>query len=182
MKKINHLLPKALFLIFILSQSNCTVDIEGAPCNPQLDNCPSGQYCSEEGVCRMGVKSIKDVMPDVSSEDRAEVRDIKEDIYLSDTAADEQTKDTDTEEDIIVSEDADVFYYDVSPDVTDISDAGCSNKCNKGEKVCISQYAINECVFNNDTGCYEWSGEKFCNTPPENKCNGNTAIVYNPDG
>ncbi|MCX7944268.1 MAG: hypothetical protein N2746_07160 [Deltaproteobacteria bacterium] len=187
MKMLSHISHIGLFLfitIVSIFYVRCSVDIEGAPCDPQLDNCPSGQYCSEEGICRFGNKDIKSVVKDAVLEDKEGFKDIKEDTYLSDTVTVSDTL-LEDEGDIHYIEDegdigyldADVNYTDISVDVYldagdtgDIRDIGCTNECNGGEKLCVSEDSIKECIFNNNTGCYEWSSEKFCNTPPQNKC------------
>lgn len=184
-----------LLLIVLSFFQSCSVDIEGAPCDPEKNNCPSGQYCTSEGVCRYGSRditiNIRDAISDSTNIDTGEDAisgEIVEDILLSDREeiydASEDTMDSgDISNDIEDIADTSDIIDIGDVEVTDILDGGCISECSSGEKRCISNNSLKECVLNNSSGCYEWSGEIFCNTPPDNYCkNNNTLIVYENSG
>jgi hypothetical protein len=185
-----------VLLIGALNLSSCAVDISGAPCDPQKDNCPKGQYCSEEGVCKYGSKDVNiipsdtfasDVTRDIISKDYSDIEDIYEDV--SDIQDISDAGDIEDFEDNAI----DVIEGDVTDAISDVADTGdisdviydgnCINVCNPGESKCITGNSLIECQFNGQTGCYEWSDEIVCNTPPSNTCvDSQTLRIYNQTG
>jgi|GEM_PF-4320296 len=153
-----------LLVMFFVTIFSCTVDITGAPCNPEKNNCPSGQYCSEEGICKLGSPEMKDVM---QIKDVNEVKDISEfDIK---------------EEDILEIVDVE----EITDAITDIT----INKCYKDEDcrsdagrfICIDGKCVSgDCHSNSDckTAGYPTCGDDhFCNTSCDNTKDCGTGYV-----
>ncbi|MGC8926524.1 MAG: hypothetical protein ACP5QK_01225 [Myxococcota bacterium] len=125
-----------IFSMFLFLYS-CTVSIDGAPCDPKLNNCPSGQYCSAEGICKRGNPEIRDInTSDNSISDAETVRDIVDDAI--DTS------------DVLIEPDGDIISIDVedaAPDV--IPDA-----------ICIDECQVDKCKDNNILlVCKDWDGD-----------------------
>ncbi len=116
-------------MLLLLSFSySCSVSIEGAPCDPQKNNCPDGQYCSSEGICRRGTAELKDTF---NISDSESLEDIKGDVRGTDA---------------IIS--------DISSDIQDIVDAGCKDECTKDE--CKDGTILRVCKDWNNDGCKEF--------------------------
>lgn len=176
---------KFFFVLYVLSVFySCSVDIDGAPCSPELNNCPNGQYCTEEGVCKYGSKDVNIPVSDVSMVDiyKDVFNDIGKDIEDEDCCIIQEdiiTDNKDINEDVV-----DVIEIEDIADAGDILDSGCIDECKEGQISCISDKSYYECVPNSQTGCYEWGkNEHFCNAPPENQCvDNNTLKIYDSNG
>lgn len=176
-----------LIILTILNFNNCSVDIEGAPCNPEQNNCPSGQYCSEDGFCKYIVKDVKKIT-DIFGEDKIDFKDTITEVMdiTNDLKSDIEFEDTKD----VYSGDEDIIGIDTFPDIselediTDIYDGGCNNECNKGQINCIDKNSYSECIMNMNTKCFEWSKEiKYCDDPPDNIClDSNTLKIFNSLG
>ncbi|MCX7959402.1 MAG: hypothetical protein N3B13_10175, partial [Deltaproteobacteria bacterium] len=144
---VRYFIVSLLLLIFIYS---CTVSIDGAPCNPELNNCPSGQYCTSDGVCKRGTPEVRDVteVSDIS------VKDVNNDI---------PDGLTETFEDII----------DV---LSDTEDSGNDVKYDGG---CVDECNISICKDNNMLlGCRDWDNDG-CKEYKEVDCGGGSECKNN---
>ncbi len=172
--RYNNILFILAFLFLIISGYNCSVDIEGAPCSPEKNNCPSGQFCSKEGVCRFGKEDTGRITADADNglSDGPEDPDIKDAGDINPDTDYENITDVypDTVGSDVLADISDISDISDVQDISDIGDTGCINECSKGEKYCVNKEIFKECIFNANTNCYEWSPEKYCNLPPDNVC------------
>lgn len=145
------------FLIFTSSFIfSCTVSIDGAPCDPEQNNCPSGQYCSSEGICKRGSPEIKDV---VEAGDYIGIRD-NEDLDVNDIIVDLG----DVYSDIV---------EDISRDVSE--DVGCNNECSI--TICKDNKILLVCKDWDNDGCVEFN-EVECGSGSE--CKNNICVCVPP--
>ncbi|MGC9043543.1 MAG: hypothetical protein ACP5KG_06775, partial [Myxococcota bacterium] len=182
-KRTNYFLF-ILFFAEILFTYSCSVDIEGAPCDPALNNCPNGQYCSEEGICRYGSKDISIKPRDVSG---ADVLDASKDA-ITDIGDVEEVKDyvdaavdiEDVESDIRDVEDVvDIKEEDVTDIMGDVRDVIEDVGMDVITDVCVPNCTNRECGDDGCGGsCGDCGSNASCN---QNKCGCQTGYA-NCDG
>jgi len=130
-----------LLLLFTLFVFSCTTSIEGARCNPDLQNCPDGYYCGSDGICHRGNPEIKDVYAVGDTRSSRDISDISMDTY-KDVGDDS----LDALDDVITSGDTEVIS-----DV--LSDVGCKDECSANS--CKSKSILLLCKDWDNDGCKE---------------------------
>lgn len=144
-----------LMSIVVLAYS-CTVSIDGAPCNPELNNCPSGQYCSSDGICKRGSKEIEDInIVDTSTLDGLIYKDATE-------------NDVESPEDIVFAD-----AEDIGLDA--IRDGGCIDECQIDK--CKDGKVLLVCKDWDQDGCKEY---KEVDCAGNSYCANNICICQNP--
>lgn len=195
-----------LLLLFISCSfdSSSTSDTAGKDVEARF--CKNSAQCNidEECVSNVCVKrSQEDAESDTVSQDRTEMDVEIGDIINTDlectdiitTDVIDITDFTDGGDSTVIDDVIEEDTIDISGDSSDVEDSGgdagitdtidasCVNECNSGERECVSSSSLKECVLNKDTGCYEWSSEIFCNSPPQNVCfNQDELRIYNSSG